>query len=59
MVRAKEEYEIRFAPKNEDAAPSPAPETDLAEVKDIEYEKVDDPAETGFWYRNSTHPDEQ
>lgn len=54
MTRAREEYEIRYAGKSEATAAEPAPETDLTEVKDVPYEKVDDPQETGFWTSNHT-----
>ena len=56
MVKAREAYDIKFAEKKE--APAPESDTNLAGVKDIEYEKVDDPAETGFWTSNTTHQDE-
>ena len=54
MTRAREEYEIRYAGKSEATAAEPVPETDLTEVKDVPYEKVDDPQETGFWTSNHT-----
>ncbi len=53
MVKAKEAYDIQFAEKKE-AAPAAGQETVLAEVKDVEYEKVEDPEETGFWTSDHT-----
>ena len=52
MVKAKEAYDIQFAEKKE--APAAEPETNLAEVKDVDYEKVEDQDETGFWTSNHT-----
>lgn len=52
MVKAKEAYDIQFTKKEE-----PAPQeslTALDEVKDVEYEKVEDPEETGVWTSSHT-----
>ena len=52
MSKAKEAYEIRFARKEEGSQPDvvTAPE----EIRDVEYEKVEDPAQTGFWTSDHT-----
>ena len=52
MVKAREAYDIQFAEKKE--TPATGQETVLSEVKDIEYEKVEDPEETGFWTSDHT-----
>ena len=54
MVKAKEAYDIQFT-KKEETAPQESL-TALDDVKDVDYEKVEDPEETGVW--TSTHTGE-